>query len=74
MNNIPNSLLNFFLVNSYIIEKLLFPALNPSNNFATFDSEAHINTKSDYFVNHVFKTMFVAELTTLDTICPHLAL
>ena len=44
--------------------KFLFPALNSSNNFATLDYEAHINTKIDYSINHVFKTMFVAELNT----------
>ena len=46
-------------------EKLLFPALNSSNNFATIEYEAHINTKLDYSINHVFKSMSVAELFTL---------
>ena len=50
-------------------DKLLFPALNSSNNFATIDYEAHINTKLDYSINHVFKSMSVAELNTLHTIC-----
>ena len=50
-------------------DKLLFPALNSSNNFATIDSEALINTKLDYSINHVFKSMSVAELNTLHTIC-----
>ena len=49
--------------------KFLFPALNSSNNFATIDYEAHINTKIDYSINHVFKSMSVAELNTLHTIC-----
>ena len=31
--------------------------------------EAHINTKIDYSINHVFKSMSVAELDTLHTIC-----
>ena len=50
-------------------DKLLFPALNSSSNFATIDYEAHINTKLDYSKNHVFKSMSVAELNTLHTIC-----
>ena len=50
-------------------DKFLFPALISSNNFATFDYEAHINTKIDYSINHVFKSMYVAELNTLHTIC-----
>ena len=50
-------------------DKLLFPALNSSNNLATIDYEAHINTKLDYSINHVFKSMSVAELNTLHTIC-----
>ena len=47
----------------------LFPALNSSNHFATIDFEAHINTKIDYSNDHVFKSMSVAELNTLHTIC-----
>ena len=31
--------------------KFIFPALNNSNNFATIDYEAHINTKIDYTIN-----------------------
>ena len=49
--------------------KLLFPALNYSDNFATIDFESHINTKNNYSFNHIFKTMSVAELNTLHTIC-----
>ena len=37
--------------------------------FATVEYEAHINTNIDYSINHVFKTMSVAELNTLHTIC-----
>ena len=50
-------------------KRLLFPALNSSNDFDTIDYEAHINTKTDYSINHVFKTMSVAELNTLHTFC-----
>ena len=40
-----------------------------SNNFATIEYDAHINTKIDYTINHVFRCMTVQELTTLQTIC-----
>ena len=50
-------------------DKFPFFALNSSNNFATIDYEAHINTKIDSSINHVFKSMSVAELNTLHTIC-----
>ena len=49
--------------------KFIFPALNVSNNFATIDYDAHINTKIDYTFNHVFRSMTVQELNTLHTIC-----
>ena len=49
--------------------KHLFPAFNSSNNFVTIDYKAHINTESDYPINHVFKTMSIAELNTLHTTC-----
>ena len=49
--------------------KFVFPALNVSNNFATIDNDAHINTKIDYTINHVFRSMTVQELNTLQTIC-----
>ena len=39
--------------------KYIFPALNVSNNFATLDYDAHINTKIDFTLNHVFKSMTV---------------
>ena len=34
------------------------PALNVSNNFATIDYDAHINTKIDYTINHVFRSNY----------------
>ena len=44
-------------------DKFLFPAaLNSCNNFATINYEAHINTKIDCSINHVFKSMSVAEI------------
>ena len=49
--------------------KFIFPAINVSNNFATIDYDAKINTKIDYTINHVFRSMTVQELNTLHTIC-----
>ena len=50
-------------------QKYVFPALNVSNNFATLNYDAHINTKIDFTINHVFKSMTVQELNTLHTVC-----
>ena len=50
-------------------KRYIFPALNISNTFATLDYDAHINTKIDFTINHVFKSMTVQELNTLHTIC-----
>ena len=50
-------------------QQYVFPALNISNNFATGDYEARINTKIDYTIYHVFKSMTVQTLNTLHTIC-----
>ena len=49
-------------------QKYIFPALNVSNNFATLDYDDHINTKLDFTINHVFKSMKVQELNTLHTV------
>ena len=50
-------------------QKYIFPALNVSNNLATLDYDAHINTKIDFTINHVFKSMTVQELNTLHIVC-----
>ena len=50
-------------------KKYIFPALNVSINFATLENDAHINTKNDFTINHVFKSMTVQELNTLHTVC-----
>ena len=47
----------------------VFPALNVSKNFATIDYTADFNTKIDYTISHVFRSMTVQELNTLHTIC-----
>ena len=44
-----------------------FSALNSSNNVPIIHFEAHINTKHDFSIGRVFKTMSVAELKTLHT-------
>ena len=49
--------------------KYIFPALNVSNNFATIDYDAHVDTKTDYTITHVFRFMTVQELNTLHTVC-----
>ena len=50
-------------------QKYILPALNVSNNFATLDYDAHINTKNDFTINHVFKSLTVQELNTLHKVC-----
>ena len=59
----PTSIINEFISGKIILNnsnnKYIFPALNVSNNFATIDYDAHINTKIDYTINHVFRSMTV---------------
>ena len=50
-------------------KKYISPALNVSNNFAILDYHAHINTKIDFTINHVFKSKTVQEINTLHTVC-----
>ena len=50
-------------------KRYIFLALNISKNFATLDYDAHLNTKIDFTIKHVFKSMTVQELNTLHTIC-----
>ena len=50
-------------------QKYKFPALNVLNNFATLDYDAHINTKIDFTINNVFKSMKVQNLNTRHTAC-----
>ena len=69
----PSSIINEFISGEIVLNnsnnKYVFPALNVSNNFATIDYDAHINTKIDYTVNYVFCSMTVQELNTLHTVC-----
>ena len=69
----PHSMIDEYITGKIVLDtsnnKFIFPALNVSNNFATIDYDAHINTKIDYTINHVFRSMTVQELNTLQTIC-----
>ena len=69
----PHSMIDEYISGKLVLDtsnnKFIFPALNVSNNFATIDYDAHINTKIDYTINHVFRSMTVQELNTLHTIC-----
>ena len=59
----PQSMINEYISGKIGLDnsnnKFKFPALNASNNFATIDYDAHINTKIDYTINHVFRSMTV---------------
>ena len=69
----PTSIINEYISGKIVLNnsnnKYIFPALNVSKNFATIDYDAHINTKIDYTINHVFRSMTVQELNTLHTVC-----
>ena len=69
----PHSVINEYISGKLVLDphkkQNVFPALNLSNNFATIDFDAHINTKIDYTINHVFRSMTVQELNALNTIC-----
>ena len=69
----PHSMIDEYISGKIVLEssnnKFVYPALNVSNNFATIDYDALINTKIDYTIYHVFRSMTVQELNTLQTIC-----
>ena len=69
----PHSMIDEYISGKIVLDasnkKFIFPALNVSNNFATIDYDAQINTKIDNTINHVFRSMTVQELNTLHTIC-----
>ena len=69
----PRSMIDEYISDKIVSDtsnnKFVFPALNVSNNFATIDYDAHMNTKIDYTINHVFRSMTVQELNILHTIC-----
>ena len=69
----PHSMIHEYISGKIVLDtsnnKFIFPAFNVSNNFATIDYDAHINTKIDYTINHVFRSMTVQDFNTLHTIC-----
>ena len=69
----PHSMIDEYISGKIVLDtsnnKFVFHALNVSNNFATIDYDAHINTKIDYTNTHVFRSMTVQELNTYHTIC-----
>ena len=69
----PHSMIDEYISGKVVLDpsnnNFIFSALNVSNNFATIDYDSHINTKIDYTINHVFRSMTVRGLNTLHTIC-----
>ena len=69
----PQSMINECFSGEIVIgnsnNKFILPSLNVSNNFATIDNDAHINTKIDHTINLCFRSMTVQELNTLHTVC-----
>ena len=69
----PQSNLNEYISGKSVLNnsnnKFIFPTLIVSNNFATIEYDAHINTKLDYTINHVFRSMTVQKLSNLHTVC-----
>ena len=69
----PQSMINEYISGKLALDnsntKFIFPALNFSNNFATINYDAHINTKTDSTINHVFRSRTVQELNTLHIVC-----
>ena len=68
----PQSMMNGYTSGKIVLDnsnnKFIFPALIVSNNFATIDYDAHINTKIDYTINHVLRSKTVQELNTLQAV------
>ena len=69
----PQTSINEYISGKIVLEnsknKFMIPALNVPNMFATIDYDAHINTRIDYTINHVFRSMTVQELNTPQTVC-----
>ena len=69
----PHSLTNEYISGQIVLDPdtktYVFPILSVLNNFARYDYDAHINTKIDYTIRHVFNSMTVQELNTLHTVC-----
>ena len=69
----PQSIINKYISGKIVMNNsnnnFMFAALNASNKFATIYYDAHINTKIDNTINHVFRSMTVKELNTPHTDC-----
>ena len=69
----PESMIDEYISGKIVLDtsnnKFVFPAKYVSKNFATIDYDAHINKKTDYTINYVFRSMTVQELNTLHSIC-----
>ena len=69
----PQSTINEYNSGKIVLDnsnhKLIFPAMNVSNSFDTIDYDAQRNTKIDYTMNQIFRSMTVQELNTLHTVC-----
>ena len=57
------------LVFDSVNNKFYFLLLNDSNNFSAVDFDAHINSKIYYSISHVFISITVQELSTLQQKC-----
>ena len=57
------------LVFESVNNKDYFSLLIDSNSFGTVNCDAHIKTKTEYSINHVFKSKTFPELNTLHHIC-----
>ena len=57
--SMPNEITSGKIVLNNSKNKFISRALNVSKSFATIDFDAHINTKIDYTINHVFRSMTV---------------
>ena len=64
----PQSMINECISGKIVLDnKFIFPALNASNNFATIDYDAHLNTKLNNY-KPCFCSMTVQALNTLHTV------
>ena len=67
----PQSIINEYISGEIVLDysnnKFIIPALNVSNNLK--NNDAHIITKIDHTINHVFRSMTVQELNTFHTVC-----
>ena len=57
----PQSMTNEYISGKIVLDNsnnnFIFLAIIVSNNFATINYDAHISTKIDYTINHIFRSM-----------------